>query len=279
MRSRLADAIGPVAALVLVTSGCASSGPYWDREDQAAARGQESQERADGLQEQLAAAQQRSASLEAEVERLEREIERLRAAATPPSIVPPEVPAARGVRAEQASSEEPGARQEIEQSDLDLDDDPGKPDVVSDGGRSGSAGSPLTEDFTKGIAAAGPATGTALYDQSLALLEQGHLAEAEAGFTRFLAGHPAPDLADNALFWLAESALRRADLPAALDGFRAVVERYPEGNKVPDALLKVGFCLAAQGDPASAATVYRELAERFPDTTAAETARTRLGLR
>ena len=116
-----------------------------------------------------------------------------------------------------------------------------------------------------------------LYGRSLELLEQGRLAEAEAGFVRFLAANPDSDLADNAQFWLAESALRRTDVAAALAGFRAVVERYPAGNKVPDALLKVGACLTALGDGESAATVYRELVARFPDSTAGETARQRLG--
>lgn len=262
MRARSGSRLGfvPLVATValLTTGGCTSSGPYWSREDQGAAEATELRERVASLEAQLAAVGERNAALQARAEGLERELARTREGTAEPNPTPParpfgtpEVPLA------------PGSRQEIEQSDLaDLvgTDEPATPD-------------PDPSDTTP-RAAAEP---EGLYERSLEFLEQGRLAEAEAGFVRFLAANPDSDLADNAQFWLAESALRRTDVESALAGFRAVVERFPEGNKVPDALLKVGACLAALGDADSAATVYRELVARFPDSAAAETARLRLG--
>lgn len=245
-----------LAVLLLGAAGCASSGPYWSREDQGAAATTELQERVASLEAQLAAASQLNAALQSKADGLERELERLRRLAAAPTTGAALEPAA--APAAPVAQE----RSQIEQSDLE------EPDTFEDATAAGTPPAP-----TSG-ADAGP---RALYDSSLELLEQRRLPEAEAGFSRFLAASPDSDLADNAQFWLAESALRRGDVAAALAGFRAVVENYPEANKVPDALLKVGFCLAALGEPESAATVYRELLARFPETAAAETARQRLG--
>lgn len=258
MRTRFesALALAPLlaTAALLATGGCASSGPYWSREDQGAAQTTELRERVASLEAQLAAVGDRNAALQAQVDALERDRERTRERTEPLTTVP-----APGFAAAEAPLA-PGTRQQIEQieqSDLVAPALPGEP----------AADAALSAE-------PGPEE---LYGRSLELLEQGRLAEAEAGFVRFLAANPDSDLADNAQFWLAESALRRTDVAAALAGFRAVVERYPAGNKVPDALLKVGACLTAQGDGESAATVYRELVARFPDSTAGETARQRLG--
>lgn len=277
-RTRFALAFVTACALPVVASGCASSGPYWSREDQGAALTQEREERAARLEAELAAEQGRSAALQAEVERLGRELSLLRQAEA--ARGPTEAPAALSPEGLEAPGSEStggsGVRQEIEQSDLELAEEP-----AAESGPGPLTASPASPSDTAGPADTADTSDIAsgLYERSLELLEQGRLAEAESGFLRFLAQNPVSDLADNAQFWLAESALRRADLASALAGFRAVVENYPEANKVPDALLKVGFCLAELGEPESAATVYRELLERFPETTAAETARQRLDLR
>lgn len=258
MRLRFASALAlaPMlaTAALLATAGCASSGPYWSREDQGAAQTTELRERVASLEAQLAAVGDRNAALQAQVDALERDLERARERTEPLSTGP-----APGFAASEAPLA-PGTRQQIEQIEQSDLADPALP------------GEPAADAAMS--AEPGPEE---LYERSLELLEQGRLTEAEAGFVRFLAANPDSDLADNAQFWLADSALRRTDVAAALAGFRAVVERYPAGNKVPDALLKVGACLAALGDVESAATVYRELVARFPDSAAGETARQRLG--
>lgn len=263
-----------LAAVLAGAGGCASSGPFWSPQDQGAAEATELRERVASLEAQLAAADLRSAALQAKADNLEREIGRLRASGGAPDILsPPASPAAQepvmapssdspeelGYPAESAAPE-PVSR--IEQSDLEELPEMREP---------AASASPGTVP-----AAAAPDPARELYEGSLALLEEDRLAEAEEGFRRFLAGNPYSDLADNAQFWLAEAALRRADTTTALAGFRAVIENYPEGNKVPDALLKVGYCLATLGEPESAATVYGELIARYPESAAAETARQRL---
>ncbi len=257
MPSRLPRALA-CSAMLLLAGGCASSGPYWDRADQGAAEATELRERVARLEGQLAAAEGQNAALRARAEELEREVGRLGQGAAPASGA---APAPRSTP-ETASSPAPSRSAAIEQSDLELVDEPPV------------AAAAEAEVPPLAAGAEGP---RALYEHSLELLEQNRLSEADEGFRRFLAENPGSDLADNAQFWLAESALRRADVAAALAGFRAVVENHPDGNKVPDALLKVGYCLATLGETESAATVYRELLERFPETAAAETARQRLG--
>ncbi len=243
-----------LAAAVLLVAGCASEGPYWNREDRGAAERIELQEQVVRLEARLAAESARNAALQAKLEALQRETAPSLDGSALPDTPPPEgaaTPAPYPVRREAG---------EIEQSDLEEREIPAAAPSASQGEIADGSGA------------------QELYDRSLAALEQQRLGEAEDGFTRFLAAYPDSDLADNAQFWIAEGVLRRGDVAAALDGFRAVVERFPEGNKVPDALLKVGACLAALGDPESAATVYRELLLRFPETAAGEAARQRLGV-
>lgn len=272
MRARSTFGLLAAAALLVAAGGCASSGPYWSQEDQSAAVKQELEERVLRLEGEVAAEKERSAALQAELSRLGRELELARLRQGPPAAAPERLYAPETeppLEPDTAPEAEPGARREIEQSDLELPDEPTPPGIRE-------------PPASTGVAEAAPAAETAtegLYERSLELLEQGLSAEAEAGFAQFLAANPDSDLADNAQFWLAESALRRTDVASALAGFRAVVERYPEGNKVPDALLKVGFCLGEMGEPESAAVVYTELLERFPETPAADAARQRLGLR
>lgn len=239
-------------AAVLFAGGCASSGPYWNREDRGAAERIEMQERIAGLEAQLVAESGRSAALQAEVDGLRREVDRLRALGGPPPPAPS--PVLESPESPYSTLRSP-SRPQVEQSDLE--DLAAPPNAIQ-----GPTGA---EDGAQG-----------LYDRSLESLEQHRFGEAEDGFARFLAANPDSDLADNAQFWLGEGALRRGDVAFALARFRAVVEHYPEGNKVPDALLKIGFCLASLGEPESAATVYGELLLRFPETAAAETARQRL---
>jgi tol-pal system protein YbgF len=257
---RLPRALAFGAALLLI-GGCASSGPYWDRQDQGEAEATELRERVTRLESQLAGAESENAALRTRADGLMREIESLRQGAAP---VAGATPPAR-TSDETASAPAPRAKEAIEQSDLDVTDELDAPPTAT---APGTAAEPQP---------GGEENSRTLYESSLGLLEQSRLSEAEEGFRRFLAENPASELADNAQFWLAEAALRRGEAATALAGFRAVVENYPEANKVPDALLKVGFCLATLGETESAATVYRELLTRFPATAAAETARQRLG--
>lgn len=243
----------------LLAGGCASSGPFWSREDREAAEVTELRERVGRLEAELAAAATENAQLVSQASDLARELARWREQRPTTTDLGSSASVAEEAEDRAALSPQPA----IEQSDLD------EPGAIP----SLQAGNPAPEP----PADAGPEP-RASYEQSLAQFEGGRLAEAELGFRRFLTENQGSDLADNAQFWLAEAALRRGDVAAAMAGFRAVVENYPEANKVPDALLKVGSCLALLNEHESAATVYRELLARFPATAAAETARQRLGI-
>ncbi len=120
-----------------------------------------------------------------------------------------------------------------------------------------------------------PAT-QALYDRGYTLYHQGHYADAEASFQRFLEGNPTSELADNAQYWIGECRYARDDLRGALDAFRRTVESFPQGNKVADALLKAGQCLEGLGQKDDARASYREVAKRFPGSAAGAVAEERL---
>lgn len=262
MRSGFAQALLLSASLGL-SFGCASSGPYWDRDDQKSAERLELEERLRLLESELATARAHERTLAAEVAALTEKMKTLEADGEA-RLRAAEERALSGARtriATESALTPSSAATAIEESDLELPPQ----------GEAPAAGEP--PQATPASAATDARTA---YDRSLAALESGQFAAAEEGFRRFLAENPQSDLADNALFWRAESLLRRGDTAGALAGFRAVVEEHPDGNKVPDALLKVGSCLASLGELESARTVYRELLDRFPETPAAETARLRL---
>lgn len=246
-----------------LSSGCASSGPYWDREDQKSAERVELEERLRHLESELATARAHESALAAEVASLTEKMRTLEVDGEA-RLREAEERALSGTRTRIAPESAPAPNSSgtaIEESDLEL---PPQGDTSAVGEQPQAPPSSVATDARTA------------YDKSLAALEAGQFATAEEGFQRFLAENPQSDLADNALFWRAESLLRRGETAGALAGFRAVVEEHPDGNKVPDALLKVGSCLASLGELESARTVYRELLDRFPETPAAETARLRL---
>lgn len=120
-----------------------------------------------------------------------------------------------------------------------------------------------------------PAT-QALYDRGYTLYHQGHYADAEASFQRFLEANSASELADNAQYWIGECRYARDDLRGALEAFRRTVEIFPQGNKVADALLKAGQCLEGLGQKDDARSTYREVLRRFPGSAAGAVAEERL---
>lgn len=115
-----------------------------------------------------------------------------------------------------------------------------------------------------------------LYDDNYTLFHEKRYGEAEEGFGRFLALHPATELSDNAQFWIGEARFARGRYEEALQAFLLTVERFPDGNKVPDAFYKAGRCLELRGDRNRAIATYEETVRRFPSSAAAISAREHL---
>lgn len=115
-----------------------------------------------------------------------------------------------------------------------------------------------------------------LYQESLALFNDGDYRGARTGFQRFLDGDSPEDYRDNALFWIGECHYAEGSYTAALAAFERVVREFPDGNKVPDSLLKIGLTHERLNDQRSASEVLRMLVETYPTTEAARRASERL---
>lgn len=111
-----------------------------------------------------------------------------------------------------------------------------------------------------------------LYNRGQDFFLAGSYAEARAVFLEFVRLYPAHDLADNSLYWAAETHYAEQDYQRALDSFKAAAYRYPDGNKAPDAMLKVGYSYMELGDEARARAALEALARTHPKSPAAHKA-------
>ncbi|MEZ4265052.1 MAG: tetratricopeptide repeat protein [Myxococcota bacterium] len=115
----------------------------------------------------------------------------------------------------------------------------------------------------------------ALYEAGIAHLEVRDLDAAAADFKKLLKRHSDHDLADNALYWLAETAYSAGNWAQANVWFQDVILRYPEGNKMPDSMLKSALCYARLGDTSYAVQMLTEVEALFASAPVAEVARQR----
>ena len=114
------------------------------------------------------------------------------------------------------------------------------------------------------------------YDAAFALLKQGQYERASKRFRDFIRAHPKSPLADNAQYWVGESAYVVRNFKQALTEFSKVVQSHPDSLKAPDALLKVGYCYYELADWAKARETLNQVVARFPNTPAARSAEQRL---
>ena len=114
------------------------------------------------------------------------------------------------------------------------------------------------------------------YDAAFALLKQGQYERASKRFRDFIRAHPKSPLADNAQYWVGESAYVVRNFKQALSEFSKVVQSHPDSPKAPDAMLKVGYCYYELADWAKARETLNQVVARFPNTPAARSAEQRL---
>lgn len=114
------------------------------------------------------------------------------------------------------------------------------------------------------------------YQAAFELLKEQRYEQAGMAFQQFLVSFPESQLADNALYWLAESYYVTDRFDDALKQFQTVISRFPRSRKVPDALLKIGYSNYELQRWDSARGALRRVQEDYPDTTAARLAEQRL---
>ena len=114
------------------------------------------------------------------------------------------------------------------------------------------------------------------YQAAFELLKEQRYEPAVMAFQQFLISFPDSQLADNALYWLAESYYVTGQFENALKQFQVVISRFPRSRKVPDALLKIGYSNYELQRWDSARGALRRVQDDYEDTTAARLAEQRL---
>ncbi len=109
-----------------------------------------------------------------------------------------------------------------------------------------------------------PAQEDARYQAAFDLLKSGRYDESAKAFRAFLAEYPRGRWADNAQYWLGETAYVQRDFKTALAEFRKVTEGYPSSPKVPDALLKQGFIDYETQQWADARRMLSQVVQSYP---------------
>lgn len=121
-----------------------------------------------------------------------------------------------------------------------------------------------------------PKTAKGLYREGQDLFLSGQYRLARSKFASLAENFPFNDLADNSLYWGAESFYAEGLYEQALEIFTKIVNEYGEGNKAPDAMLKVAYTYIELGNIDKARSSLETLLERYPDTSAALKAKKRL---
>jgi len=149
--------------------------------------------------------------------------------------------------------------------------------------RRGTAAPGAAGDATRPGADAPAATVTAdlareqqEYDAAFALLKQGRYEHAARQFRAFVAAHPKSPLADNAQYWVGESAYVVRNFKLALDEFGKLLQAHPDSPKAPDALLKIGYAHYELADWGKARETLNQVVARYPNTAVARSAEQRL---
>ncbi len=114
------------------------------------------------------------------------------------------------------------------------------------------------------------------YQAAFELLKEQRYEPAAMAFQQFLISFPDSQLADNALYWLAESYYVTGQFENALKQFQVVISRFPRSRKVPDALLKIGYSNYELQRWDSARDALTRVQDDYEDTTAARLAEQRL---
>jgi tol-pal system protein YbgF len=114
------------------------------------------------------------------------------------------------------------------------------------------------------------------YQAAFELLQDGRYDESANAFREFLRRFPDSDMADNAQYWLAETAYVTRNFEDALEKFQRVISEYPTSRKIPDALLKIGYCNYELNRWPQARDALQQVAAEYGETTAARLASQRL---
>ncbi len=115
-----------------------------------------------------------------------------------------------------------------------------------------------------------------IFQKAYADYTRGDYDLAALGFGDVLQRRPQGELADDAVYYLAEIAAARGKREEALQGYARVVQDHPRGDKVPPALLKRGLLLMDANRIGEGVVLLDHLVKTYPDTDEARLARNKL---
>lgn len=119
---------------------------------------------------------------------------------------------------------------------------------------------------TRPATAPGPAQ---LYQLGQDQQRRGSISSARAAYTELLEKYPTSDLADNALYGIAETWADGGNGVAADSVYAQVVARFPRSEMAPNALYKRASAFRAVGRAEQAQALYRQIVDQYPRSDAA----------
>lgn len=115
-----------------------------------------------------------------------------------------------------------------------------------------------------------------IYKSAFEHLKEGRYADAELDFKLYLERYPEGEYADNAQYWLGESAYVVRDFVRARAEFDILLKQYPNSAKIPDTWLKLGFISYEEEDYPKARDYLEAVRTNYSASHAASLARQRL---
>lgn len=122
----------------------------------------------------------------------------------------------------------------------------------------------------------GQKTENAFYDEGFGLLKQSQYEQAAVVFQAQLKNYPRGDLADDALYWIAEAKYISRKPDEAKQHLRQIIDNYPQSSRLPDAMLKTAYIEEQQGNKIEAKILFQEILARYPSSNVAIQAKNRL---
>jgi tol-pal system protein YbgF len=115
------------------------------------------------------------------------------------------------------------------------------------------------------------------FDEAAALLKKKDFARASQAFMAFLQRFPGSGYAAQAYYLLGSSYFAESDCKNAIPALQTVVNRYPLTQRAPDAMLNLAICQDDLNDKNAARDTMEALIKKYPESSAAKTARSKLG--
>ena len=114
---------------------------------------------------------------------------------------------------------------------------------------------------------------SAAYDAAYQLFKEKKFKESRKKFEVFLKEYPKSKLAENALFWTAESYYAEKDFESAILSYETLLKKYPESSKASGGMLKQGFSFLEIGDLKTGKIILNKVMEKYPGSKDAELAK------